>query len=132
MVNSNFEEALLNIEAFCRVLADKISGKESCSEPDPIEKLLKRKATFEFYGRSVEGRESLIDFFEDEKEIKILALVNPLSKSEIALNSDTDFTEITIGDHLKIKLPFTIAESGKVHVKNFGWTFEITVEKAIP
>lgn len=132
MVDSNFEEVLLNIEAFCRVLADKLGGNKSRSKPEPIEKLLKKKATIEFYGGSVEGREPLIDFFEDEREIKILALMNPFSKSEITLNSDTGFTEIMVGDHLKIKLPFTITDKGRIHVKNFGWILEITVEKATP
>ncbi|MEM2465550.1 MAG: hypothetical protein QXL85_08105 [Candidatus Bathyarchaeia archaeon] len=131
-MNRDFEEVLMNIEVFCRVLADKISGvKKSYKEPEPIERLLRKKAVIEICKGDIEGREPLIDFFEDEKQIKILALMQPLSNNDVVLNSNLDFTEIMIGKCLKIKIPERTIDANKIHINNGSWTLEITIEKPI-
>ncbi|MEM1587108.1 MAG: hypothetical protein QXX99_07245 [Candidatus Bathyarchaeia archaeon] len=129
---SDFEEILMNIEIFCRILADKISGvRKSCVKPEPIEKLLRRKAVIEVCEKDFEGREPLIDFFEDEKQIKILALTQPPNNG-VTLNPNVEFTEVIIGGHLKIKLPIKTLDLSKVHVNSNNWTLEIIIEKTTP
>ncbi|MEM2321517.1 MAG: hypothetical protein QXS79_06545 [Candidatus Bathyarchaeia archaeon] len=131
--SNDFEEALMNIEAFCKVLVDKISGVgKSRVKPEPIERLLRKKAVVEVYRGDVEGREPLIDFFEDEKQCKILALMWPLSNNDVVLNSNIDFTEIMIGKCLKIKIPNRAIDTNKIHINNKSWTLEIIIEKTSP
>lgn len=132
MERNSFDEALLNIEVFCRVLADKISGlKRSYVRPEPIEKLLRRKVEVEICGESSEGVEPLIDIFENEKEIKILALVKPSSKNRVLVDVNGGFTEIIMGECLKVKLPIKDIDVSKISVNNIDWTFEITIEKPL-
>lgn len=131
--SDNFEEVLTNIEVFCRVLVDKMSGvRKSYVRPEPIEKLLRKKAVIEVSERSAEGREPLIDLFEDEKHVRILALMQPLFGNEVTFNSNNDFTEIVVGKYLKIKIPIKTVDVSKIHVNNNNRTLEIMIEKPLP
>lgn len=131
--NDNFEEVLTNIEVFCRVLVDKMSGvRKSYVRPEPIEKLLRKKAVIEVSERSAEGREPLIDLFEDEKHIRILALLQPPFGNEVRFNSNNGFTEIVVGKYLKIKIPIKTVDISKIHVNNNNRTLEIMIEKPLP
>jgi hypothetical protein len=71
MVN-NFEEALLNIDVFCKVLVKKMIEEEPHLKPEPIENLLKRKYLIEGEDYSLED-DVLVDIFEDERQVRILA-----------------------------------------------------------
>ncbi|MEM2937264.1 MAG: hypothetical protein QXJ63_01805 [Candidatus Bathyarchaeia archaeon] len=83
---NDFEEALRNIDVFCRVLVKKMVESEKESESsiavEPIEKLLKRKYVIE---EKIETspdikhfiplphvEEPLVDIFEDENYVKVL------------------------------------------------------------
>ncbi|MEM2867227.1 MAG: hypothetical protein QXR84_01930 [Candidatus Bathyarchaeia archaeon] len=129
-MNRDFEEALANIETFCRILADKISGlNRSYEKPEPIEKLLRKKVVVEVYKENVEGMEPLVDLFEDEKEIKILALMQPLLDNEITFDTNANSTEIMIGKCIKIKIPDKNIDASKIHVNNNNMALEITIDK---
>lgn len=131
MEKNSLDETLLNIEVFCKVLADKISGlKKSHIKPEPIEKLLRRKVEVEVCGESPEGLEPLIDILENEKEIKILALVKPSSKNRVVVDVNGDFTEIVMGGYLRVKFPIKAIDASRISVNNIDWAFEITIEKA--
>ncbi|MEM1566161.1 MAG: hypothetical protein QW510_03615 [Candidatus Bathyarchaeia archaeon] len=85
-MNDDFEEALRNIDVFCKILAKKLVeslGERSDDKNplEPMEKLLKRKYVFEEQIESSTVRhfiplphleEPLIDIFEDENYVKIL------------------------------------------------------------
>lgn len=133
MESNSFEEALSNIEAFCRVLADKISGvRKTCTRPEPIANLLRRKVEVEVCENDVEGREPLVDIFEDEKQVKILVLVKPPSKSKILLDVHAESAEIIIGGYLRMRLPVKAIDVSKIYVNSSGQAFEVIIEKAQP
>ncbi|MEM3174247.1 MAG: hypothetical protein QXU02_05085, partial [Candidatus Bathyarchaeia archaeon] len=63
-MENDFEEALSNIDAFCRVLAKKIAENEEADlEPELIENLLRRKYVAEVYDGCLEWDRPLIDVF---------------------------------------------------------------------
>ena len=80
----HFEEALRNIDIFCRILVKKMVEDEDCSQDivvEPIANLLRRKYIIEENLESKpltkyliplpQAEEPLIDVFEDENYVKI-------------------------------------------------------------
>ncbi|MEA2090432.1 MAG: hypothetical protein U9O89_06740, partial [Thermoproteota archaeon] len=80
----DFEEALRNIDVFCRILVKKIVEDDDCSQNivvEPIEKLVRSKYIIEESPESLpptkylipipQAEEALIDVFEDESCVKI-------------------------------------------------------------
>lgn len=128
-MENNFKEALLNIEVFCRVLAQKIAeNEEADSEPELIENLLKKKYIVEVYDRLLEQDGPLVDVFEDENRIKILVQYS-CSKGEIVFNSGDNGTEILIGKGQKIILPIEHLDISKVTVRYGKQVTEIIIQK---
>lgn len=103
----NFEEALRNIDVFCRVLVKKIVEGEGRQKNDivvePMEKLLISKYIFEErYGLSPlaktfipipHAEENLIDVFEDENYVKILVQCH-CNHQKVTFHMDIDGIEI--------------------------------------
>ncbi len=103
----NLEEALRNIDVFCRVLVEKMMEKEGESErniaPEPIENLLRKKYIIE------EGLESnpltkhiiplpqleepLIDVFEDNDYVRVLVQCR-CREQKVTIHTDVDGMEI--------------------------------------
>ena len=129
IMESNFEEALLNIEAFCRVLAQKIAeNEEADSEPEPIENLLKKKYIVEIYDRLPKQDGPLVDVFENENQVNILVQCS-CNKDEIVFNSRDGGTEILIGKWQRIALPIEHLDISKVTVRYGKQVMEITIQK---
>lgn len=131
-MSNNVDEALKNIDVFCKVLVDKISGEsKTYKRPEPIENLLKKKVTVEVCKEHALLEEPLVDFFEDEKQIKILVLTQHLPSNKLTLGSDSGHLEVRIGECLKIKIPSSSHFGiGKVDIERSSYTLEITLEKA--
>ncbi|MBS7625219.1 hypothetical protein KEJ29_06565 [Candidatus Bathyarchaeota archaeon] len=128
-MENDFEEALSNIDAFCRVLAKKIAENEEADlEPELIENLLRRKYVVEVYDGCLEWDRPLIDVFEDEKQIKILIQCSR-NEDEILFNSGDWGTEILIGKWQRIVLPIEHLDTSKVTVRFRNQLMEITIQK---
>lgn len=128
-MENDFEEALLNIDAFCRVLAKKIAENEEVDlEPELIENLLRRKYVVEVYDERLEQDGPLIDVFEDEKQIKILVQCSR-SEDEIVFNSGDWGTEILIGKWQRIVLPIEHLDTSKVMVRFGNQIMEMIIQK---
>ncbi|MEM1582540.1 MAG: hypothetical protein QXK89_08545 [Candidatus Bathyarchaeia archaeon] len=129
-MNNNFEEALLNIDAFCRVLVRKmVENGEPYSEPEPIEKLLRKKYSVEVCKDYLSWKEPLIDVFEDEKQIKILAYCS-CKNQDVKFNPGVGCTELWIGKNQRIELPVVISNTYKTTaIKCNNQTLEIIIQK---
>jgi len=113
----DFEEALRNIDIFCRILVKKIIEDEDYSQNimvEPIENLLRRKYIIE---ESLESKpstrcliplpqaeEPLIDVFEDENYIKILLQCH-CRDQKVTIHTDVDSLEICTEGCQKLNLP---------------------------
>jgi hypothetical protein len=112
----NLEEALRNIDIFCRTLVKKIVENEDCPENmavEPIENLLRRKYIKE---KNQPGslakhliplphaEETLIDIFEDDKYVRILMQCRCEDK-RVKINTDVDGLEICAEECGNLTLP---------------------------
>jgi hypothetical protein len=102
----DLEEALKNIEVFCRVLVDKILEENEIEDGvvvEPIENLLRRKYIIE---ESLESNpiiksmiplpqleEPLIDIFEDDNYVRILVQCR-CQEQKVSIHTDVDGVEI--------------------------------------
>jgi len=113
----NFEEALRNIDIFCRILVKKIVEDEDCSQNivvEPIENLLRRRYIREesqeskaSSGRLIplpQAEEPLIDVFEDDDYVKIF-LQCRCKDQKVTIHTDVDGLEICTKKCQKLKLP---------------------------
>ena len=113
----DFEEALRNIDIFCRILVKKIVEDENCSQKivvEPIEKLLKRKYIIEeslephpstkYLIPVPEAEEPLIDVFENENYVKIF-LQQHCQDKDVKIHTDTGGIEICVDECRKLTLP---------------------------
>jgi hypothetical protein len=126
---NNFEEALSNIDVFCKVLVRKMIDDENChAEPESIENLLRRKYAIEIYKNYEWLRKPLIDIFEDEEQIKILMQYQRKNR-EITIHPNEDYAEIWVGEDEKITLPVKRLDINNVIVKCNNQAIEITILK---
>ena len=113
----HFEEALRNIDIFCRILVKKMVEDEDCSQDivvEPIENLLRRKYIIEETLESKpltryliplpQAEEPLIDVFEDENYVKIF-LQCRCKDQKVTIHTDIDSLEICIKECQKLNLP---------------------------
>jgi hypothetical protein len=113
----HFEEALRNIDIFCRILVKKIVEDENCSQDivvEPIENLLRRKYIIEESQESKtssgcliplpQAEEPLIDVFENEDYVKIF-LQWHCRDQKVAIHTHVDGLEICTKECRKLKLP---------------------------
>lgn len=113
----HFEEALRNIDIFCRILVKKMVEDEDCSQDivvEPIENLLRRKYIIEENLESKpltryliplpQAEEPLIDVFEDENYVKIF-LQCRCKDQKVIIHTDIDSLEICTEECQKLNLP---------------------------
>ena len=112
----NFEEALRNIDIFCRTLVKKIVEDEDCSQKiaiEPIESLLRRKYIAEKNEPSSlakhliplpHAEKPLIDVFEDDNNVRILIQCRCEDK-KVKIHTDTDGLEICAEECGNLNLP---------------------------
>ncbi|MEM2318707.1 MAG: hypothetical protein QXV65_01095 [Candidatus Bathyarchaeia archaeon] len=120
-MSDDFEEALRNIDVFCKILARKLveslKEEEKMGEENPLEpmeKLLKRKYVFEekFESPTVKHfiplphiEEPLIDVFEDENYVRVLMQCR-CRDHRITVNKADDGLQICVEDVCwKLDLP---------------------------
>ena len=124
VMSDDFEEALRNIDVFCRVLAKKLveslkeEGEIAEENPlEPMERLLKRKYVFEEHFESPRVRhfiplphieEPLIDVFEDENYVRVLMQCR-CRDHRITVNKHDDGLQICLED-LCWKIPLPVDE----------------------
>lgn len=138
----NLEEALHNIDVFCRILVKKIAEDENCPENmtvDPIENLLRRKHVVE--GHSVSNslanhliplphtEKPLIDIFEDDKHVKILVQCR-CKDQEVTINTDVEALEICTEECERLNLPIKHLQIENMTVRcHNNEVFEIDIPK---
>lgn len=138
----DFEEALRNIDIFCRTLVKKMVEDNNCCQNivvEPIEKLLRRKYIIE---ESIESKplrrcliplphaeEPLIDVFEDENYVKIF-LQCRCKDQKVTVYTDVDGLEICTEECQKLNLPVKHLQIENMIVKcNNNAVFELNVPK---
>lgn len=121
----DFQEALRNIDVFCRILVKKIAEDEDCSQNiavEPIENLLRRKYVIEEKLEPEplakhlipipEADEPLIDIFEDENYLKIFLQCHCQGK-DVKIHMGSDNLEIRVEECRKLNLPV-----GHINIEN--------------
>jgi len=127
-MGNNFEEALLNIDVFCKVLVKKMIEEEPHLKPEPIENLLRRKCLFESEGY-LSGDDILVDIFEDEKQVRILARCSCVNRG-VKISSGVGYMEVHVGKGRKIKLPIALSDINNVSiVKCNNQILEVLIQK---
>lgn len=110
-----FEEALRNIDVFCRVFVRKLLeegfDEDNSTNIEPMEKLLKRKITEEKNDAKMpliplpHVEEPLIDVFEEESMVKVFMQCRCLNQ-KIAVSKQNEHIQICIENECwKIMLP---------------------------
>lgn len=139
----DLEEALRNIDIFCRVLVKKIV--ESENEPEnnviiePIEKLLRRKYIIEEHLEPnplakhliplPQVEEPLIDIFEDDKYVKVLMQCR-CRDQKVTIHTDVDGLEICTEECRKLNLPVKHLQIESIITRcNNNEVFEIDIPK---
>ncbi|MEM3626741.1 MAG: hypothetical protein QXZ25_01810 [Candidatus Bathyarchaeia archaeon] len=151
----DFEEALRNIDVFCKVLVKKIVEGESENLDiivEPMEKLLVSKYAFEErYGLSPLAKstiplphleEPLIDIFEDENYVKILVQcqckhqkvtfhmdTNGMEICERKCHEDDEGKEICIDRCQRLELPTRHLQIERATTKCNNSVFELNIPK---
>jgi len=113
----DLEEALRNIDIFCRTVVKKIVENENSSPNiavEPIENLLRKKYIIEESLESdpatrylipvPEAEEPLIDVFEDENYVKIFLQCRCQGK-DVKIHTEVDNVEIRVEECRKLNLP---------------------------
>lgn len=137
----DFEEALRNIDIFCRILVKKIVEDEDCSqniEVEPIENLLRRKYIIKENQESKtpsgyliplpQAEEPLIDVFEDEDYVKIF-LQCRCRDQRVTIHTDTDGLEICADACGKLDLPVKHLHIENMIVRCNNEVIEIDIPK---
>jgi len=137
----NLEEALRNIDVFCRTLVKKIVEDENSSPKivvEPIENLLRRKYIIEQHSESnplakhliplPHAEKPLIDIFEDDKYVKILMKCR-CKDQQVAIHTDTDCLEICTEKCGKLNLPTKHLQIENMIVKCNNEALEINIPK---
>ncbi|MEM3719565.1 MAG: hypothetical protein QXD45_06050 [Candidatus Bathyarchaeia archaeon] len=153
MIMDNFEEALKNIDVFCKVLAEKIVEnfkKEECKEAneipiEPMERLLRRKYNYEERFESARPvkcfiplpniEEPLIDVFEDDSYVRVLVQCR-CRDHRVTLYREFGGLQICLEDECwRISLPIEHLQIENMVMKcnnNEALEVEIPKLKAIP
>jgi hypothetical protein len=125
----DFEEALRNIDVFCRTVVKKIVENENSSPNiavEPIENLLRKKYVMEEKLESIpstrylillaEAEEPLVDIFEDGDYMKIF-LQHHCQGKDVKIHTDIDGIEICLDECKKLNLPVKHLKIANMTVK---------------
>lgn len=140
----NLEEALHNIDVFCRVLVKKIVEDTDYSQDvvvEPIEKLLRRKYIAEEHSESdhlakhliplPHAEEPLIDIFENDDYLKVLVQCHCKDK-KVTIHTDVDNMEICTDECRKLNLSVKHLQLENTVVRcNNNEILEINIPKSI-
>jgi hypothetical protein len=140
----DFEEALRNIDAFCRVLAKKLAENEDEPRKDivvePVEKLFRRKYIIEEVLEQnplvknliplPQVEEPLIDIFEDSSYIKVLMQCR-CKDQKVTVHRDLNGLQICVEEECrKLNLPVEQLHIESMVIKcNNNEVFEVEIPK---
>jgi hypothetical protein len=138
----DFEEALHNIDVFCRVLVEKIVEDDNYSQNivvEPVEKLVRRKYSVEEHLGSdplakyliplSHVEEPLIDVFEDDNYVKVL-MQRRCKDQKVTIHTDVDGLEICTEGCRKLNLPVKHLQIENMVVRcNNNEVLEINIPK---
>jgi DNA-binding MarR family transcriptional regulator len=140
----NLEEALHNIDVFCRVLVKKIVEDTDYSQGvvvEPIEKLLQRKYIAEEHLEPdhltklliplPHAEEPLIDIFENDDYVKVLMQCHCKDK-KVKVHTDVDNMEICTDECRKLNLSVKHLQLENMVIRcNNNEILEINIPKSI-
>lgn len=137
----DFEEALRNIDIFCRILVKKIVEDEDCTQNivvEPIENLLRRKYVIEESQESKtssgcliplpQAEEPLIDVFENEDYVKIFLQCH-CRDQKVTIHTDVNGLEICTKGCQKLNLPVKDLQVENMIVRCNNEVLEIDIPK---
>jgi HSP20 family molecular chaperone IbpA len=139
----DLENALKNIDVFCKALVEKLVEDEDKAEKnitfESIEKLLRKKDGTEeaFESDPLEKHliplphldEPLIDILEDDKHIKILMQCR-CKDQKVTIHKDVDGVEICAKECRKLNLPVTSSQIENMSSKcNNNQVLEVDIPK---
>lgn len=137
----DFEEALRNIDIFCRILVKKIVEDEDCTQNivvEPIENLLRRKYIIEEGQESKtssgcliplpQAEEPLIDVFENEDYVKIFLQCH-CRDQKVTILTDVNGLEICTQGCQKLNLPVKYLQVENMIVRCNNEVVEIDIPK---
>lgn len=137
----DFEEALRNIDIFCRILVKKIVEDEDCTQNivvEPIENLLRRKYIIEESQESKtssgcliplpHAEEPLIDVFENEDYVKIFLQCH-CRDQKVTIHTDVGGLEICTQECQKLNLPVKYLQVENMIVRCNNEVIEIDIPK---
>lgn len=137
----DFEEALRNIDIFCRILVKKIVEDEDCTQNivvEPIENLLRRKYIIEEGQESKtssgcliplpQAEEPLIDVFENEDCVKIFLQCH-CRDQKVTILTDVNGLEICTQGCQKLNLPVKDLQVENMIVRCNNEVVEIDIPK---
>lgn len=137
----DFEEALRNIDIFCRILVKKIVEDEDCTQNivvEPIENLVRRKYIIEESQESEtssgcliplpQAEEPLIDVFENEDYVKIF-LQCQCRDQKVTIHTDVNGLEICTKGCQKLNLPVKDLQVENMIVRCNNEVLEIDIPK---
>jgi hypothetical protein len=137
----DFEEALRNIDIFCRILVKKIVEDEDCTQNivvEPIENLRRRKYIIEESQESKissgcliplpQAEEPLIDVFENEDYVKIFLQCH-CRDQEVTIHTDVNGLDICTQECQKLNLPVKYLQVENMIVRCNNEVIEIDIPK---
>jgi len=137
----DFEEALRNIDIFCRILVKKIVEDEDCTQNivvEPIENLVRRKYIIEESQESEtssgcliplpQAEEPLIDVFENEDYVKIFLQCH-CRDQKVTIHTDVNGLEICTKGCQKLNLPVKDLQVENMIVRCNNEVLEIDIPK---
>jgi len=137
----DFEEALRNIDIFCRILVKKIVEDEDYTRNivvEPIENILRRKYIIEESQESKtssgylislpQAEEPLIDVFEDEDYVKIFLQCH-CRDQKVTIHTDADGLEICTQECQKLNLRVKHLQVENMIVRCNNEVIEIDIPK---
>lgn len=137
----NLDEALRNIDIFCRILVKKIVEDKDNPQNivvEPMEKLLQRKYIVEENPEAgplakhliplSHVEEPLIDVFEDDKNVKVL-MQHRCKDQKVTIHTDVDGLEICTEDCRKLNLPVKHLQIENINVRCHNEVLEINIPK---
>jgi len=138
----DLENALRNIDVFCRILVEKIVKDEDSAQSaaaEPIEDLLKRRyiradaeadSSKGYLIPLPQAEEPLVDMFEDENSVKVFFQCS-CQDNKVQIVTRADAIEICVEECRKLNLPTTYLNFEDMVVKcNNNRVLKIAIPKS--
>jgi hypothetical protein len=141
LIMKSLEEAIRNIDVFCRVLVEKIVEDENCPQNivlEPVKKLLRGKYIVEEHfdlnplARNLisltHAEEPLIDIYENDEYVEILIQCRP-EDYKMTISKNIDGLEICAEKCRKINVPIKNFQVKDMIIRRNNKVLEISIPK---